>query len=44
MGTRLIKEGAIGKIKEVYSWVGVTGNERTRMFQPPPSLQSARRI
>jgi predicted dehydrogenase len=37
MGTRLIKEGAIGKIKEVYSWVGVTGNERTRMFQPPPS-------
>ena len=37
LGTRLIKEGAIGKIKEVYSWVGVTGNERTRMFQPPPS-------
>ena len=28
---------AIGKIKEVYSWVGVTGNERTRLFQPPPS-------
>lgn len=40
MGTRLIKEGAIGKIKEVYSWVGVTGNERTRMFQPPPSAQA----
>ena len=39
MGTRLIKEGAIGKIKEVYSWVGVTGNERTRMFQPPPPAQ-----
>ena len=37
MGTRLIKEGAIGKIREVYSWVGVTGNERTRMFQPPPA-------
>lgn len=36
LGTRLLKEGAIGKIKEVYSWVGVTGNERTRMFQPPP--------
>ncbi|MEZ5387302.1 MAG: Gfo/Idh/MocA family oxidoreductase [Prosthecobacter sp.] len=36
LGTRLIKEGAIGKVKEVYSWVGVTGNERTRMFNPPP--------
>ena len=35
LGTRLIKEGVIGKVQEVYSWVGVTGNERTRMFQPP---------
>ena len=35
MGTQLIKEGAIGKIKEVYSWVGVTGNERTRLLEPP---------
>jgi predicted dehydrogenase len=39
LGTRLIKEGAIGKIKEVYSWVGVTGNERTRRFSPPPAKQ-----
>jgi len=36
MGTRLLKEGAIGKIKEVHSWVGVTGNERTRLLEPLP--------
>jgi predicted dehydrogenase len=36
MGTRLIQEGAIGKVKEVYSWVGVAGNERTRLLEPPP--------
>ena len=35
LGTRLIKEGAIGKVKKVYSWVGVTGNERTRLLEPP---------
>ncbi|MDB6139722.1 MAG: afr 1, partial [Verrucomicrobiaceae bacterium] len=35
MGTQLIKNGAIGKIKEVHSWVGVTGNERTRLLEPP---------
>ncbi|MDB6117311.1 MAG: afr 1 [Verrucomicrobiaceae bacterium] len=35
MGTQLIKDGAIGKIKEVHSWVGVTGNERTRLLEPP---------
>lgn len=35
LGTRLLKEGAIGKIKEVHSWVGVTGNERTRLLEPP---------
>jgi predicted dehydrogenase len=35
MGTRLIREGAIGKVKEVYSWVSVTGNERTRLLEPP---------
>lgn len=36
MGTRLIKDGAIGKVKEVYSWVSVTGNERTRLLEPNP--------
>jgi predicted dehydrogenase len=36
MGTRLIREGVIGKVKEVYSWVAVTGNERTRMLEVPP--------
>ena len=35
LGTRLIQEGAIGKVKEVFSWVGVTGNERTRLLEPP---------
>lgn len=35
MGTQLIKSGAIGKVKEVLSWVGVTGNERTRLLEPP---------
>jgi predicted dehydrogenase len=35
LGTRLIREGAIGKVKEVYSWVAVSGNERTRLLEPP---------
>ncbi|MBL9212068.1 MAG: Gfo/Idh/MocA family oxidoreductase [Opitutaceae bacterium] len=35
MSTRLIREGVIGKVKEVFSWVGVTGNERTRLLEPP---------
>jgi predicted dehydrogenase len=37
MATRLIHEGAIGKVKEVYSWVSVAGNERTRLLEPPPA-------
>jgi len=36
LGTRLLKEGAIGKIKEVYSWVAVTGNERNKRLDPMP--------
>lgn len=36
LGTRLIKEGAIGKIKEVHSWVSVTGNERNKRLDPAP--------
>jgi predicted dehydrogenase len=39
LGTRLIKEGAIGKIKEVHSWVGVTGNERNKRLAPAPSAK-----
>jgi hypothetical protein len=35
MGTRLLREGAIGRVKEVYSWVAVSGNERTRLLEPP---------
>lgn len=35
MATRLLREGTIGKVKEVYSWVSVTGNERTRLLEPP---------
>lgn len=37
MATRLIQDGVIGKVKEVLSWIGVTGNERTRLIEPPPS-------
>jgi len=36
LGTRLLKEGAIGKIKEVHSWVAVTGNERNKRLEPLP--------
>ena len=35
MATRLIKEGVIGKVKEVHSWCAFTGNERTRRLEPP---------
>ena len=35
LATRLIREGAIGKVKEVHSWCSLTGNERTRMVEPP---------
>jgi predicted dehydrogenase len=35
LGTRLIREGFIGKIKEVHSWAGVTGNERNKLLAPP---------
>ncbi|MGV3660274.1 MAG: Gfo/Idh/MocA family protein [Prosthecobacter sp.] len=40
MGTRMVKEGAIGKVKEVYTWSAVTGNERTRLFSPPASAKA----
>lgn len=36
LGTRLLKEGAIGKIKEVHSWVAVSGNERNKRLAPLP--------
>jgi predicted dehydrogenase len=36
MATRLIREGAIGKVKEVHSWLLYTGNERARLLEPPP--------
>jgi predicted dehydrogenase len=36
LATRLIREGVIGKVKEVHSWLGYTGNERTRLLEPPP--------
>lgn len=35
LATRLIQDGAIGKVTEVHSWVAVTGNERTRLLEPP---------
>ena len=35
LATRLLREGTIGKVKEVHSWVGVAGNERTCLLEPP---------
>lgn len=35
LATRLLREGAIGKVKEVRSWCEFTGNERTRLLEPP---------
>lgn len=37
LGTRLIRDGVIGKVREVHSWIGVTGNQRTRLSAPPPA-------
>jgi predicted dehydrogenase len=35
LATRLIREGVIGKVKEVHSWSQLTGNDRTRLLEPP---------
>ena len=32
----MLREGVIGKVKEVHSWVPYAGNERTRLLEPPP--------
>jgi predicted dehydrogenase len=37
LATRLIRDGVIGKVKEVHSWLALTGNERTRLLEPPAS-------
>ena len=37
LGTRLIRDVVIGKVREVHSWIGVTGNQRTRLSAPPPA-------
>lgn len=36
LGTRLLKEGAIGKVKEVHSWVGVKGQQYYAGKARPP--------
>lgn len=36
LATRLIREGAIGKVREIHSWVRYTGNEHTSLIEPPP--------
>jgi predicted dehydrogenase len=42
LGARLLRDGAIGKVKEVHSWVGVDGRERTAFDdRPPKSLECA---
>lgn len=35
LATRLLREGVLGKVKEVHSWCQYTGNERTRLLEPP---------
>jgi len=35
LATRLLREGVIGKVKEVHSWVAVGGNERTCWSRRP---------
>ncbi len=35
LATRLLRDGVIGKVKEVHSWVAVAGNERTCLLEPP---------
>ncbi len=35
MATRLLRDGVIGPVKEVHSWCQYTGNERTRLLEPP---------
>ncbi len=37
LATRLVRDGVIGPVRRVYSWVAVTGNERTKLFAPPPA-------
>lgn len=34
---KLVRDGVIGKIKEVHSWLGNPGNKYTGMTAPPPS-------
>lgn len=42
MGVRLIKDGAIGKVREVHSWISVDGRERTCFDdRPTKSLECA---
>lgn len=36
-GVRLIREGAIGKIKEVHSWVGIDGRHWNKVTERPPA-------
>lgn len=36
LGVRLIREGAIGKVKEVHSWVGVQGRQYCMRLDRPP--------
>ncbi|REJ79770.1 MAG: gfo/Idh/MocA family oxidoreductase [Planctomycetota bacterium] len=35
LGTRLIREGVIGKVKEVHSWVGVSGRQHSGATERP---------
>ena len=39
LGTRILKDGAIGKIKEVHSWVGVKGQQYYSGTSRPPQAK-----
>lgn len=41
LGVRLLREGAIGKVREIHSWISCDGRERTAFDnRPPVSLES----
>lgn len=44
MGTRLLKEGVIGKVKEVHSWVGVKGQQYFGGVKRPDSVEAPKSL
>jgi predicted dehydrogenase len=44
LGTRLIREGAIGKVREVHSWVGVQGRQYCGRTDRPPEAAAPENV